>query len=135
MLDMRSRDTQLEKENRNQLKESEKRERAMLDEIKPSIPWTTPHKLKDLCSEYTANLSKDSIEKDIHNERIVCKIQSLYNADSDIPNTPCYDNIINDQTAVKEPQRIYLNKIDTVQFYELMDIAMKSNPPSSHPSP
>lgn len=84
--------------------------------MKVDIPWKTPMKIKGLNSQYFENLSAESLEKKIHEKRILCKMQSLYGADSEIPAMPSYDNVINDQQSAKEPKKIFLNKLDENDF-------------------
>ena len=113
---MRSRENKLEKDNLFQIKETEKKERQQLDAMKEDIPWRTPPRLKELAAKYLSQVSVESIEKEIHKKRIICKMQCLYGGDNEIPDMPSYENVINDKASTQEPQKIYLNKLNPEDF-------------------
>ncbi|KAL4460855.1 hypothetical protein ABPG74_016327 [Tetrahymena malaccensis] len=124
--DMKKRENKLEKESRNQQKESERKERQMLDEMKEDIQWRTPQKLKGLHSQFFETLSSESTEKELHKQRILCKLQSLYGSDAEIPTAPSYENVINDKVSAEQPKQVYLNKIDENDFIQIIEMAIKS---------
>jgi len=95
--------------------------------MKEDIPWRTPPRLKELAAKYLSQVSVESIEKEIHKKRILCKMQSLYGGDNEIPDMPSYENVINDKASTQEPLKIYLNKIDEKDFIYVIEKAIKSN--------
>ena len=97
--------------------------------MKESVPFIAPRRLK-LNSNIRSNIKEmggKSTEKEVHSDRIQCKISCYYRSNLDIPDGPLEESIETNQSSESAalPISIKQESIEPSDFEKVIEIELK----------
>eukprot|EP01017_Pseudomicrothorax_dubius_P017328 TRINITY_DN19583_c0_g1_i1.p1 TRINITY_DN19583_c0_g1~~TRINITY_DN19583_c0_g1_i1.p1 ORF type:complete len:768 (-),score=136.94 TRINITY_DN19583_c0_g1_i1:11-2314(-) len=104
--DYKHKESRWEAESLRSKKDDEHRMQMLLDDMIETMKWERPRRLFQFQIKEIAG--RASIERQLHEQRISQKLSCLYAKESQIPEAPMIDNLLNVREAMREPERIPL---------------------------